>query len=173
MGGTKRRLGAAALIVVAFAIGRSSPAVASMTGPCTAAVNGQDVTALSASDPGAAIEVGENDTIAVQAQSSSTIGSYRIQLEFAGIRWTVAKGDATNNRWTRAVNVNDYARYGAGLYRVHGVSKGAVSCDGAVLVKVKGNPLTTPVGLVGVGLVAIGIANAVWSVRSARIGAAS
>jgi hypothetical protein len=63
---------------------------ASMSGPCTAQVNGQDVSGLSSSSPGDAIDVGESDKVTVAAQSSAPVGEYRIQLEYAGIRWTVA-----------------------------------------------------------------------------------
>jgi hypothetical protein len=149
-------------------VGLSDEAHASMSGPCTAQVKGQDVAALSASDPGDAIDVEESDVVTVAAQSSSAIGSYKIQLEYAGIRWTVAKGQATNNQWSRQVNVDDYARYGAGLYRVHGVSDGASPCDGSVLIKVGGNPLTTPLGIAGVAFVAIGIINAIANLRARR-----
>ena len=144
------------------------PAGATMTGPCTATVNGQDVAPLSASAPSDAIDVDESDEVAVQARSSSQIGSYRIQLEYAGIRWTVAKGQSTDNTWNRAVKVKDYARYGAGLYRVHGVSDGASTCDGAVLIKVGGSPLTTPVGLVAAGFVVVGLANIAATLRGSR-----
>lgn len=143
-------------------------AYASMSGPCSGTVNGQDVAPRSASSPGDAIDVGNADQVVVQARSSSPIGTYRIQLEYAGIRWTVAKGESSDNAWSRSVKVKDYARYGAGIYRVHGVSTGGGSCDGAVLVDVGGSPLTTPIGLAAVGLVLLGVANAALSVRSAR-----
>jgi hypothetical protein len=146
-------------------VGAPGVAGATMSGPCTAQVNGQDVSVLSASDPGDAIDVEESDAIAVAAQSTSAIGGYRIQLEYAGIRWTVAKGQSTNNQWTRQVKVSDYARYGAGLYRVHGVSDGSASCDGSALIDVGGNPLTTPLGIAGVVFVAVGVVNAVATLR--------
>jgi hypothetical protein len=156
--------------VVAVIAGVGAPAGASMSGPCSATVNGQDVAPLSASSPGDAIDVGESDTIQVQAQSSGEIGSYRIELEYAGIRWTVAKGDATDNQWSRSVEVDDYARYGAGLYRVHGVSEGAASCDGSVLINVDGQPLTTPAGIVASLFVLLGLGNAALTIRRGRQG---
>ena len=152
------------------AVGFTNAAEASMSGPCTAQVDGQDVAALSASDPGDAIDVEESDVVTVAAQSTGAIGSYKIQLEYAGIRWTVAKGQASNNQWSRQVEVDDYARYGAGLYRVHGVSDGTSPCDGSVLIKVGGNPLTTPLGIAGVVFVAVGLLNAVLNVRGRRGG---
>ena len=141
-------------------LGVPGTAGATMSGPCAAQVNGIDVGPLSASDTGKAIEVDEVDTIAVASQSTSAIGGYRIQLEYFGIRWTVAKGQSTNNQWSREVKVSDYARYGAGVYKVHGVSTGSSSCDGAVLIDVGGNPLTSLVGIIALILVALGVVNA-------------
>lgn len=162
------RIGLLTLIGFAIIASGSTPAAASMTGPCTATVNGSDVGALSASSPSSAIRVEKSDTLSAQAQSSGSVGSYRIQLEYAGIRWTVAKGEADNNSWSRDVKVADYARYGAGLYRVHGVSTGAAACDGSVLIRVGGSPFATPAGLVGTGLVALGVANAASMLRRGR-----
>lgn len=164
----RRWLGSLALAVCATISLRTSPAGASMTGPCTATVNGHDVASLSASSPSDAIDVKESDTVAVKAQSSSAIGEYRVQLEYAGIHWTVAKGQATDNGWSREVKVSTYARYGSGLYRVHGVSGGSSACDGAVLINVDGQPLTTPLGLGAVAFILVGAANLAATVRRAR-----
>jgi hypothetical protein len=155
----------AATLLLALIAGAPGVAGATMSGPCTAQVHGQDVSRLSASDTGKAIKVDEADTIAVASQSTSSIGGYRIQLEYFGIRWTVAKGQSTNNQWSREVKVSDYARYGAGVYRVHGVSDGAASCDGAVLIDVGGNPLTSLVGIIALIFVAIGVINAIATLR--------
>ncbi len=144
------------------------PAHATMTGPCTATVNGEDVASRSASSPDDAIDLGDAEEATVTARSTGSIGGYRVQLEYAGIRWTVAKGRSDDNTWTRSVKVDDYARYGAGLYRVHGVSDGATTCDGVVLVKVGGSPLTTPAGLVASAFVLLGVANAALTVRNGR-----
>ena len=75
--------------------------------------------------------------------------------------------------WNRAVKVKDYARYGAGLYRVHGVSDGASACDGAVLIKVGGSPLTTLFGLGAAGFVVVGLANIAATLRGGRKAVAS
>ena len=45
------------------------------------------------------------------------------------------------------MNVDDYARWGVGLYQVTGSSTGpGLSCSGIALVRVEGNPLSTPEG---------------------------
>jgi hypothetical protein len=163
-----RQLGAVGAVVFASIAATAATADATMTGPCTATVNGEDVASRSASSPGDAIDVGNADQVVVDARASSPIGKYRIEMEYAGIRWTVAKGESNDNTWTKSVKVDDYARYGAGLYRVHGVSTDGVSCDGVALVDVGGSPLTTPVGLVAAGFVLVGVANAALSVRGGR-----
>lgn len=163
-----RKLCAAGAIVLILGW-PSHPAGASMSGPCSAAFGGQDIAPLSASNPDAAVKVEESDTVQVAGTASGS-GEYRVQLEFAGIRWTVAKGAITDNRWSRDVKVEDYSRYGAGLYRVHGVTDGATPCDGALLVNVGGNPLTTPFGIAGVAFVGVGVLNALASIRSAEKG---
>ena len=156
----------AAPLGVVFA---SSPAGAAISGPCRGTLNGIDVGPLSTSDPDAAIKVGKDDEIVVTASSSASIDSYQIELEYAGIRWTVADGDVNSTSWTKNVRVSDYTRWGVGLYRVHAKSTGSAPCEGSVLVKVGGSPLTTAAGLVGLGLVGIGVGNAAFTgVRAAR-----
>jgi hypothetical protein len=167
----RRRTRTMLFVAAAAATSWPVPAGASMDGPCRATIDGLDVASRSASDPAAAIDVDEGDVLVVAVESTSPVDDYRIQLEFAGVRWTVAKGAATDDGWRREISVDDYARYGAGLYRIHGVSGGPEPCDGAVLVKVGGNPLTTPLGLVGVAFAGVGAANTLRVARRARRGA--
>lgn len=156
------------LAVVAACSWPAPTALASLDGPCDATINGNDVEPLSASDPGDAIEVSESDTIEIDVESSESIRSYRIELEYAGTRWTVASGDADDDGWSREVEIDDYARFGAGLYRVRAVSEGSEPCTGSVLIDVDGQPLTTPVGLVAAAFALAGVANGVLSLRSGR-----
>lgn len=153
-----RRLlvGVGALVVMVGAGG--APATAEVySGSCTASIAGVDVTDRSASDPGDAVDVGTADTVDVSATSAAPVEGYKVQLEYAGITWTVAKGEADDETWTRPVNVGDYSRYGVGLYKVHGISRGPGACAGAALVKVGGNPLATAAGLGGLALGAMGL----------------
>ena len=75
------------------------PAGAETEGPCTATVDGQDVSGRSASDPDDAIEVDAEAVIDVEATSAQPIGSYAVEMEFAGFSWEVAADDlAPRNR---------------------------------------------------------------------------
>jgi hypothetical protein len=160
-----------ALTTAAAVVLAAPPAGATVSGPCRGALNGTDVAPLSTSDPNDAIKVDKNDEIVTNASSSAPIDSYRIELEYAGIRWKIADGTVNSTSWTKTVKVKKYARYGVGLYRVHAVSNGAAKCEGSALVEVKGSPFTSVAGIVGTVLVAIAVANAAYAaVRAARAG---
>lgn len=147
-------------ITFAAVVSPAAIAGAVVSGPCIGTIKGVDVAPLSATSPKDAIDVGESEDVVVGATSQGRIERYEVQLEFAGVRWTVGKGETTDTSWSKTVNVSDYARYGVGLYKVHGVSEGAVACDGAALVKVGGSPLGTVAGLAGLALGGIGAATA-------------
>jgi hypothetical protein len=165
-----RRMLAMLFVAVAVLVFSSGPAGAVVTGDCTATIEGVDIGPLSATDPADAVEVDNDQDITVEASAPGGIDHYKIQLEFAGIRWTVAKGDVANDSWSKVVKVSDYSRYGVGVYSVRGVSTGASSCTGAALVKVSGNPFTTVAGIAGTVLTvagAAGIASATLRARRA------
>jgi len=159
-GPARARLLAGLGLVAAVVVLPAAAAGAVISGPCTGTIKGEDVAPLSASDPKDAIEVGAKEDVVVGATSQQQIDRYAVQLEFAGVHWTVAEGTVDGTSWSRTVNVSDYARYGAGLYRIHGVSEGAAACDGAALVKVSGSPLGTIAGLGGLALAGIGAGTA-------------
>ena len=144
------------------------PAGADTEGPCTATVDGQDVSGRSASDPDDAIEVDADAVVDVQATSAQDIGSYAVEMEFAGFSWEVASDEANGTSWQKTVEVKDYSRFGVGLYKVRAVSGGAVPCVGEVLVKVTGKSLfATPAGLAGLALAGGGVAGVALSIRRA------
>lgn len=154
----RRWIGALAAAGIAFAVSAAdaAPASAEVSGPCQGTIKGVDVAPLSSSDIGDAIEVGKTETVTVGATAGGEIDRYKIQLAFAGVNWTVAKGEADGSSWSKTVNVGDYARYGVGLYKVSGVSSG-VSCTGAALVKVDGSPFGSVAGIVGAALSVVGV----------------
>jgi hypothetical protein len=155
--------GAACLPVLLVA---AVPAGAEVTGPCQGTIKGTNVAPLSSTNKADAIKVKRDDFIVVAANSSAPISSYKVQMEFAGISWTVGKGKANGNSWTKQVNVKNYSRYGVGLYKVRGVSSGAATCTGAALVQVEGSPFGSIAGMVGLGLSVIGAGGLVGSITS-------
>lgn len=149
----------------------AAPAGAQVQGPCAATIKG--ISANSATTPGTAIEVDENENLRVAGTAPSGPVQYKIALRFylpisGNTSWTVKKGTSRDNTWGDTVNVSNYAKYGTGLYLVHAVAGvggppggGRTSCTADAFVKVKGkSPLTTPVGI-GAAVAGLGGAAAV------------
>jgi hypothetical protein len=131
---------------------------ADINGNCSATINGVDIGGLSSSDAGDAIEVKEHTAVPVTMQSAEGITHLRVQLEFAGFRWTVRDEPTSGTSWQNTVPVDKYAKYGVGLYKVVGQSDGpAGSCSGSALINVSGNPLKTVVGAAAAGITALGL----------------
>ena len=166
----RRRLLVAAAIVWIFALALSSvpPAAADTKGPCTAGL-GQAGYVLTNSDsfdtPGSAFKVDEGAKFEAGMFSPFAGGAFtyhRVQLEFAGFRWTVSEklDSGTDTEWKETVNVDDYAAFGVGLYKVIGYGRVASGqdCIGIAYVKVTGrNPLTTVAGAAAAGATAAGV----------------
>jgi len=132
-------------------------ASADVNGDCSAAINGVDVRGLSSTDAGDAIVVREHTAVPVTMGSAAGITHLKVQIEFAGIRWTVRDEATSGTSWENTVPVDKYARWGVGLYKVVGQSAGpGGTCSGSALVRVIGNPLTTVVGAAAAGLTALG-----------------
>lgn len=143
----KRKLLAGAVGALALVLLAAGPAGAEINGSCTGTVKGIDVRPLSSTNPSDAIKVQSDESLVVAATSSSPITGYDVKMEFAGFKWTVGSGKANGNSWSKTVNVQTYAKFGVGLYKVYGVSNGGAPCTGAVLVKIAGkSPLTTLAG---------------------------
>lgn len=140
-------LAALAMLTVAAIVVPS--AAAEISGPCEATINGQDVKSQGVGALDDAITVENDAVVPVTMSASSEISHLKIQIEFAGISWTVRDKESNGTSWSSDVKVKNYAKYGVGLYKVVGSSSGGVSCSGSALVKVKGNPLTTVAGIVG------------------------
>jgi hypothetical protein len=124
-------------------------AAAELSGPCNATINGQNVKGRPTEALSNAIVVANDAVVPVTMSAGSQISHLKIQIEFAGMRWTVRDKASHGKSWASNVDVGKYAKYGVGLYKVIGSSSGGASCSGTALVKVKGNPLTTVAGIVG------------------------
>jgi hypothetical protein len=143
------RIPLAAVALVAIAAVVAPSAAAEISGPCTATINGQNVKDQGVGALDKAITVENGAIVPVTMSAGSEISHLKIQIEFAGMRWTVRDKASHGKSWSSDVKVKNYAKYGVGLYKVIGSSSGGVSCSGSALVKVKGNPLTTIAGIVG------------------------
>jgi hypothetical protein len=145
--------------VVAIAAIIAPSAAADISGPCTAQIAGQNVKGRSTGAFSTPITVEKNAVVPVAMQSNNRISHLKIQIEFAGMRWTVSDKNVKNTTsWADSVKVKKYAKYGVGLYKVIGSSSGGATCSGTALVKVKGNPLSTVAGIVGLVAALAGLA---------------
>jgi len=156
----------AAALSLAWGLASVRTARAEITGPCGATLSGVDVAGVDSSDRGDDIGVRQHDIVPVTMTSSKGFKSHKIQLEFAGRRWTVSnETDDGSTTFSDSVNIDDYAKYGVGLYKVVGVATlmDGTKCGGAATVDVSGNPLATVAGAVAAGAVVVGTVGAVAS----------
>lgn len=168
------RIPLAAVAVLTIAAIVVPSATAEISGPCNATINGQNVKAQGTGAFASPITVQNDAVVPVTMSAGSQISHLKIQIEFAGMRWTVRDKPSHGKSWSSDVKVKNYAKYGVGLYKVIGSSSGGVSCSGSALVKVKGNPLSTVAGIVGLvaalaGLGGIGAAVAT-TMRAGKLG---
>lgn len=158
-----RRAVAVALLVLATlaSLALSAPAGATSEGPCTVSIAGENVGSRSVGATSDPIIVPDDRPLSVTMRAERPITRLKVELEFAGIRWTVHDRPSTGTAWASEVPVDDYAAYGLGLYKVIGSGTGpGIDCNGAALVEVQGDTdlaaLATPIGLAGLALALIG-----------------
>jgi hypothetical protein len=150
-----------AVVAVVATLVCASQAAATVGGPCTAEINGEDIGPRGVGATSDPIVVSSDRPVSITMTSEQELETLEVELEFAGIRWTVHDQPSSGTSWRSEVPVDDYADYGVGLYKVVGSSEGAgFTCEGAALIEVAGDneldPLKTPVGLIGLALALVG-----------------
>jgi hypothetical protein len=150
-------VGLVALLVVVAALVSAPVVVADTEGPCQASIARQSVAALGTDPRSEAIEVREKARVPVSMTATAPITHLTVELEFAGLRWTVHDQQTEGMTWARVVNVADYSKYGVGLYKIVATSEGrGFTCEGAALVDVEGSALRTPAGIAGLAAAIVG-----------------
>lgn len=158
------------LLTLPLALSASSARANEITGGCTGTVNGKDATLLTKDDP---LVVHEGEQLAV---------SGNIPAEFAAanppssttVKVSVIDGifdistdaqESTGAAYTaESVNVDDYFNVGVGLYRVDVVNTGLTwRCEYTGYIKLGGDPLSKPAGLVALAAVVIGAIGVMFS----------
>jgi hypothetical protein len=158
------------LLTLPLALSASSARANEITGGCTGTVNGKDATLLTKDDP---LVVHEGEQLAV---------SGNIPAEFAAanppssttVKVSVIDGifdistdaqESTGAAYTaESVNVDDYFNVGVGLYRVDVVNTGLTwRCEYTGYIKLDGDPLSKPAGLVALAAVVIGAIGVMFS----------
>lgn len=150
-----RRL--AILVLLFLALVAAPEAPASIIGPCTGTLAGQDVAPLLTGTLDEPITVSKERPVSVTMSSERPIRRLKVELEFAGLRWTVHDRPSMGTRWASEVPVDDYAIYGLGLYKIVATSEGqGFTCEGEGLISVEGDheldPLQTVAGVAGIAL---------------------
>jgi hypothetical protein len=124
---------------------------------CSASLDGVDAT--TASSPDSAIEVEEGSSVTASGSMESGPISYDVALEFAGISRSIASGTGEGTNWTNVINVDDYATYGVGLYKVNVTSTNAVgqTCTLSAFVNVKGGALSSVAGVIALTVLVVAL----------------
>jgi hypothetical protein len=139
---------------------------AEIDGPCNAAIAGVSLRDTDSNDPDTAIKVDKDSQIGVAMMASAGFASHTVSLEFAGIQWEVnSQTHDGQTDWVHVINVDDYATYGVGLYKVVGeatLTDGS-TCSGAALIDVQGSPFGTVAGILAAVSVVGGAAAIVMS----------
>lgn len=157
----------AALVLAFGALGAlAAPAGAAVSGGCVVTVNGENVNR--AHSPGTAFEFDEGETIRVVGTSTAPVESYDIKMKYGLFSYPAKSGTPTGDdlTWSGSVQVDDYTRFGVGLYRVDGSSTGAAPCSGWAYIKINGPfPLATVAGGTAGVLTVVGVAGMVSATR--------
>jgi hypothetical protein len=172
--------GLAAVCASAFVVLAPTPAMATLSGPCTAQVNGVDITA-GHETAGTAVDVDYRIEVTYGGESTGgDVSAVTVTLELAGIGLRSHEVLTSGPTWSDSVSIEKYAWAGVGLYLVRGeaVGSGGPVCTGTAYICVTGrSPFVTVAGLVSVGLGALALVLLVRGLfvrgRSSRAGLAS
>lgn len=175
-----------ALAQAQTAPGSTSGGSAGVTGGCTVTVNGIPAYALTMNKP---LVVQKGQRILIEGRIPPNLASKapkdlqsttRIHIEFFEGIYTYDLPEreelGSGGRWRDVVNVDDYLKYGGGLYQVtaqnFGYGQPALLgrkddwyCTARIFLRMKTNPFTTPIGLAATGLAGLGAAGALAASR--------
>jgi putative membrane protein insertion efficiency factor len=163
-------LGLSGLIVVVTAA--TAQAVGVSNG-CTANINGRAAETLTKDN---ALVVHEGEKVAVTGTApagtpKSDTNNTHVEVAVIDGLFSVNSSDHPGHgaEWSGAANVDDYLKYGVGLYHVTGVANGSSGwhCEGDGYVELKdGSPLSKPIGAGALALAVIGSGGALLSARA-------
>ena len=143
-----------------------------VNGGCTASINGHDPSALTSDHPLVVHKgesVGVTGTIPSSVPNPSQVASNtHIEVEVVVNVFGVTSSDHPGHgpQWGGTQNVDNYLKYGVGLYHVigHASGTGGWSCDGDAYVQLKdGNALGKPIGGAAAGLTVLGLLGAAYA----------
>ena len=139
-----------------------------ITGGCNGTINGQPPSELKSGSP---LVVGKGEVVEIAGRAPGGSGgggatqvNYTIEV-IEGVFGRDGKADvfSEGKQWRGTVNVDNYLKYGSGLYHVDGyVTDGSYRCDVSFYVRLDGNKVIAYGGL------AVGALGGLGTLRSAR-----
>lgn len=156
-----RRLAIVLVVVLALVAAWPASSPATVRGPCMAEIASEDARSLFVGARDDAVTVDRNRLVPVRMTSDRPMTRLKVELEFAGLRFTVHDRPTTGTSWASEVPVDDYGLYGMGLWKVVASSEGeGFDCEATGLIDVQDDheldPLSTIAGLAGLALALIG-----------------
>jgi hypothetical protein len=151
-------------LAMALAVIGWEPAAAAAvnTGNCQYFLNGSPSTLFDTPDH--ALRVSKDQSVTVSGTSPDRFYRYEVDLQYAMFTFKAAEGKPDGPTFSTSVKVADYARYGAGTYKVvsnaetSGPHQEAGSCAADAYVFIAQPPLDTIAGIVGAGAAGVGVA---------------
>jgi hypothetical protein len=168
---TRCAVRAVALVLLPFVtllvVPGSAPAD-EITGGCTGTVNGTDATTLTRDDP-LVVREGEQlmvtGNIPTKFAQQNPVSTTTVEISVVDGLIDVSGDDreSTGPTYNGSVDVNDYFDVGVGLYRVDVTNSGdGWQCEYTGYVKLEGDALSRPAGLVALAAVVIGAAGVLF-----------
>jgi len=168
-------LAALAVVGLVALVGTETVGAQNLDGGCTASANGRDPVTMTAKDPlvvhkGERVDVTGTVPAAIAAQPADQIQSLttiHVSLVEGLIETSTEAHPGTGPQWGDSVAVDDYLKWGVGLYKVDGTASGdGWVCSGDGYVKLDdGSPLGKPVGQAAAALTVLGAGGAVLASR--------
>jgi len=149
---------------------------------CSATLNGRDPAQLDSDHP---LLVHKHEAVSFTGKippsvpnPAQDVNNTHIDVAIIGGIASVSSSDHPGHgpTWGGTQNVDNYLKYGVGLYHVtgHASGTGGWSCDGDAYVQLKdGNPLGKPIGAVALAFALFGVVGAGLSTRGGDPGEAS
>jgi len=144
----------AGLVAGALSYAAAFPALAAAD-PCTLTLNGQSLP-LNGS-PDRPLTIALADQLVLEGTVPAAGDPYRVWLDYFGIPIVLHEDHAPGTIWrTDPLPVRDYARVGAGLYRIEWETDGRIRCAGVAYVKIAGTGITA-IGATGAVIALLGL----------------
>src|SRR5262245_42141066 len=137
-GGRMSRRFVPVLALVALLV-LASDAAATVGGPCTVEIGGEDIGPREVGAFSEPILVSSDRPVSVTMSSEQELDRLEVEMEVSGFRWTVHERPSTGTSWASEIPVDDYSDYGLGIFKVVASSSGeGFTCESSALIEITG-----------------------------------